>query len=155
MAKEISWEIRERAEELYILDGKTHEEISGITGIAIQTLKGWSVDGEWSNKRREYRQQLSDIKRNTVVLRSKLLQQALHSLDPQQVYAAARIEMMAARQDKKEDTEIQIDRPKIFLEDMEFVAETLKEIDPEGLKILARNFDVIIQRFKEQHAQTA
>ena len=155
MAKEISWEIRERAEELYILDGKTHDEIAGITGIAVQTLKGWSVDGGWSDKRKEYRQQLSEIKRDTVRLRSGLLKQALLSLDPQQVYAAARIEMMAARQDKKEEKTDQADRPKIFLEDMEFVAETLKEIDPEGLKILARNFDVIITKFKERHAQTA
>lgn len=45
-----------------------------------------------------------------------------------------------------------IDRPKIFLEDMEFVAEVLEEIDPEGLKILARNFDEIVRRFKEQSA---
>lgn len=153
--KEIPWELREQAEELYILDGKTHEEITEITGIAIQTLKGWSADEGWSNKRREYRQQLSDIKRNTVKLRSKLLMQALNSLDPQQVFAAARIEMIASRQDKKEDIDAKIDRPKIFLEDMEFVAEILKEIDPEGLKILARNFDIIIEKFKERHAQKA
>lgn len=148
--KEISWELREQAEELYILDGKTHEEVSEITGIAVQTLKGWSVDGGWSKKRREYRQQIADIRRDSVVLTSKLLKQAMNSLDPQQVFAAVRMKTITARQDKKEDPTVQIDRPKIFLEDMEFVAEILKEIDPEGLKILARNFDVIVTKFKER-----
>ena len=44
------------------------------------------------------------------------------------------------------------DRPKLFLEDMEFVAEVLREVDPEGLKVIAKNFDTIISRFKEEHA---
>ncbi len=102
MMKEISWELREQSEELYILDGKTHEEIAEITGISIQTLKGWSVEGEWSKKRREYRQQLSDIKRNTVKLRSRLLVQALNSLNAQHVYAFTNIEQMALKAAKEE-----------------------------------------------------
>jgi len=63
--------------------------------------------------------------------------------------------MMAARQGKKEEKTVQIDRPALFLEFLEFIAATLREIDPAGLKILARkdNFEKIIERFKEQHAQ--
>ncbi|MBW2606123.1 MAG: hypothetical protein JRD05_00660 [Deltaproteobacteria bacterium] len=100
--KEISWELREQAEELYILDGKTHEEIAGITGIAVQTLKGWSADEGWTEKRREYRQQIADIRRDTVRLRSGLLKQALNSLNPQHVYAFTNIEQMAVKAAREE-----------------------------------------------------
>jgi hypothetical protein len=31
----------------------------------------------------------------------------------------------------------------------------LKEIDPEGLKVFARNFEVIVARFKAEHAKTS
>ena len=166
MAKEISWEIREQAEELYIVDGKTFNEVAEITGVSVAQLKRWGAgfpdpddperkSSSWTDRRKEYRQQFADIQRDTTKLRQKLLRQALNTLDPQQVYAAVRLEMMAARQDKKEEKATQIDRPALFLEDMEFVAKILKEIDPEGLKIFAMNFDVIIQRFKEQYAQEA
>jgi hypothetical protein len=48
-----------------------------------------------------------------------------------------------------------VDEPALFLKNMEFIAKTLNDIDPEGLKIFATNFDVITARFKEQYAQEA
>ena len=166
MAKEISWEIREQAEELYIVDGKTFEEVAEITGVSIGQLKRWgagfpdpddpeSKSSSWTDRKKEYRTAFANIRRDTVLLRKKMTERALKSLDPQDLYAVVKLETMAARQNKKEEKTVQIDRPALFLEDMEFIAKTLKEIDPEGLKIFAMNFDVIIQRFKEQYAQEA
>lgn len=166
MAKEISWEIREQAEELYIVDGKTFEEVAEITGVSVAQLKRWGAgqpdpdDSEkksssWMDRKKEYRQQFADIHRDTTKLRQKLLRQALNTLDPQQVYAAVRLEMMAARQDKTGEKTIQTDRPALFLEDMELIAKYLQEFDPESFKLFARNFDGIIAKFKEQHAQEA
>jgi len=51
--------------------------------------------------------------------------------------------------------EVKVDRPTLFMEALEFVAGFLKERDPEGLKVLARNFDGIVDAFKVKHAQTA
>lgn len=159
MATEISWEIREQAEELYIVDGKTFEEVSEITGVSITQLKRWGAGDQnenissWTERKREYRTAFVNIRRDTVLLRKKMTQRALKSLDPQDLYAVVKLETMAARQGKKDDQIVEIDRPALFLNDMEFVANTLKEIDPEGLKIFARNFDVIISKFKEQNAQ--
>ena len=48
-----------------------------------------------------------------------------------------------------------IDYPKIFLENLEWLSKVLNEIDPEGLKVLAKNFDALIVRFKAEHAKTA
>lgn len=95
--KEISWEIRERAEELYIVDGLTLEQVARETGISIQSLRKWSAEEGWRDKKREYRQALSEIKRNTVLLRKSLIAKALQSLEPQDVYAAARLEAASAR----------------------------------------------------------
>lgn len=158
MGKEISWEIREEAEQLYIIEGKTFDEVSELTGVSVAQLKRWAAGNEeegiasWGDRKKEYRTTLLNIQRDTVQLRKKMMRQALSSLNPQDLYAVIKLETMAARQDKKEEQTIQIDRPALFLEDMEFVAKILKEVDPKGLKVFARNFDVIIAKFKEQHA---
>ena len=153
--KEISWEIRERAEELYIVDGLTLEQVARETGISIQSLRKWSAEEGWRDKKREYRQALSEIKRKTVLLRKKLIEKAFDSLEPQDIYAAVRLENVAVKHTpKKEDTEPDIDKPSLFLENMEFITGFLKDHDPEGLKVLARNFDTLIEEFKKTHAKT-
>jgi len=135
MAKEISWDLREQAEELYLFEGKTHEEIAGITGIAVQTLKGWSVDGGWSDKRREYRQQITEIRRDTVRLRSGLLKQALNSLNPQHVYAFTNIEQMAVKAAKEEFPVIQFNDP-IIIKTPEDAIDALQDLVEKKLNIM-------------------
>ncbi len=147
--KEYSFEIRERAEELYVIDGLTFDEVAGETGIAAITLKKWAAAENWREKREEYRASVKDIKSNIVKLRKKLFAQALNSLNPQQVFAAIRLEGVELKRGKKEEKVPEIDRPKLFLEDMEFIARSLQEIDPEGLKTFARNFEAITGKFKD------
>jgi len=80
MAKEIPWEIREQAEELYIVDGKTFDEVAEITGVSVTQLKRWGAgfpdpddpDQEspsWMDRKKEYRTAFANIKRDTVLLR--------------------------------------------------------------------------------------
>ncbi len=99
MPSEISWETRERAEGLYIVDGLTYEQVAAATGVSATQLKRWGADGGWTERRGEYRRELSDIRRGTVQLRAKLLRKVLDSPapDPQDVYAFARIEQVAAQ----------------------------------------------------------
>jgi len=102
MAEPISWEIREQAEELYIVDGKTFEEIAAITGVSVSQLKRWGACDpvkkvpSWHERRKEYRQNQSTIKQDTVKLRAKLLKAALDNGDPQTVYAFAALERIEA-----------------------------------------------------------
>lgn len=77
------------------------------------------------------------------------------SIDNQAVYAYSNLLKKIVDIRPKGGAAVDIDRPKLFLEDMEFLAQTLKEIDPEGLKVLGRNIDTIIARFKEQYAKAA
>jgi len=44
------------------------------------------------------------------------------------------------------------DKPKVFLDNLEFIARQLQSTDPEGLKVLARNFDLLVMSFKAEHA---
>jgi hypothetical protein len=145
------FEQRERAKDLYVIEGMTLEQVAVETQIPVRTVEEWSRSDGWVEERREYRRSLSDIKRNTVTLRKRLISKALESLDPQDIYAASRLEALSARGEKKQESgEVAIDRPKLFLEDMGFIATTLKEIDPEGLKVFARNFESIVERFKSR-----
>lgn len=95
MAEPIPFEVRERAEELYIVEGRTLEQTAKTLKISEGSVMRWSAENGWKDKQREYRRALSDIKRNTVLLRKKLIQQAMQSLDPQHVYAVARLEAAA------------------------------------------------------------
>jgi hypothetical protein len=78
------------------------------------------------------------------------------AIDPQATYAynslAKTITDIKAR---SMGTSVAVDKPALFMESMEFIAGYLKGKDPEGLKVLAHNFDGIIEAFKEKHAQTA
>jgi len=96
MGVEIPWETRCAAEDMYIVDGLTYDQIAEKTGVSVSQLKRWGTQGQWTDRKKEHREALSRIKRDTVLLRSKLLTQALDSLDPQAVYAAARMEQVAA-----------------------------------------------------------
>lgn len=154
--KEYSFEIRDEAEELYIEQGLTHEEVTEKTGVPVPTIKIWSTKGGWKERRKEYLEAKRTLRQNMARLRQNMVEKAAGNLDPQSIYAVARLEKLALQREKKPEGQApDIDRPKVFLEDMEFVAETLKEIDPEGLKIFARNFETIVDRFKEKHNQDA
>lgn len=108
MAKEISWEIREQAEELYIVDGKTFEEVAEITGVSVGQLKRWGAgfpdpddpekkSSSWMDRKKEYRSAFANIRRDTVLLRKRLISKALKSLDPQDVYAISSLESTVAK----------------------------------------------------------
>ena len=144
-------EVKEWAKELYIIDGLTLEQTAKKTELPIQTIKAWSADEGWYEQKRANRAALTAIRQKTLELQQKLTEKALETLDPQAIYALSRLRR-ATRQEKSEEQVADVDRPKVFLEDLEFIAETLKELDPEGLKILSRNFETIVQKFKNHVA---
>jgi len=155
MAEAYDFETRENAADLYIIEGLTYEQVSQKTGVSVTQLKTWGADERWREKRLEYRESQKEIKANMVKLRKQLAMKAVQSLDPQDIYAFVRLENVAGKQERKSDEGLKIDRPALFLEDIEFIASYLKEKDPEGLKILARSFDGIIDQFKARHESTA
>lgn len=95
--KEIPWDIRERAEDLYIVDGHTYDQVAEETGVSVSQLKRWGQDFGWREKRLEYRKALSSIRRDRTLLRAGLMKKALETLDPQAVYAVSALESVIAR----------------------------------------------------------
>ncbi|MBU0969200.1 MAG: hypothetical protein KKC20_01070 [Proteobacteria bacterium] len=98
-----SYEIRENAQELYVVEGKTYDHVAKLTEVSIAQLKRWGKDADWAGARKEYREALSSIRRDTVMLRAKLLKTALGSGDPQSVYAFAAIEKAVSAGKKSAD----------------------------------------------------
>lgn len=84
-----SWEVRESAEELYIIDGQTYEQVADNTGVSISQLKRWGLDSvpTWTERRREYRQAQSSVRRNVMLAKAKLIESVIDSEDPQKAYA--------------------------------------------------------------------
>lgn len=85
-------DIRDRAEELYIIDGLTLEAVAEEAGASLGSVKRWAVDGGWGAKRREYQDAESEIRRYSRLARLKLIKDAMTSLDPQKIYAFAALE---------------------------------------------------------------
>jgi hypothetical protein len=142
-------EAKEQAKDLYVLEGLTLEQVATETEIPIATVESWSASEGWAGRKREYKASLADIKRKRVLLRKALIDKALQTLDPQDVYAASRMEATSKDHGQASlSVPPEVDRPKLFLEDMEFIVTTLKEIDPEGLKVLAGSFETIVEKFK-------
>ncbi len=153
MGKEIDWETRERAEELYIVDGLTFEQTALQTGGSVHQLMNWSASEVWREKRQEYRTAKRDINSTVLKLTQKLSTEAMANPDPQKIFAFIRLATLADKKEKKQEVAApKIDRPALFMEAVEFIAGVLKDTDPEGLKILARNFDGLITAFKARHA---
>jgi len=91
----IDQETRLRAEELFVIDGMTLEDISQELEISDRTLANWSAEGGWKAKRREYRDAAGEIRRYSTLTRLKLIKDAMTSLDPQKIYAFAALEKVA------------------------------------------------------------
>lgn len=156
----------DEAEDLYVLDGLTLEAIAkrlGPNGPSVTTLSKWKSEGEWEERRRDSARALADLKRDILKLEQKLAKKALNILEsdqpgPQELYAATSIVGRLGQRESRsrgEKPEAEVDRPALFLEDLEFIATILKEMDPEGLKVLSRNFELIVSRFKAEHEKTA
>jgi len=157
MGQEHDLQIRYEAEELYVDQRLTYEQIAErMPDVSLSTLKRWGKDGQWRTMREERLEARRTLSHNLFELRQAMMEKAVGSKEAQDIYAVIRLEKLAQERSRKNDDKApEIDRPKLFLEDLEFVAEVLKEVDPDGLKAFAKNFDVIIQRFKERDAQAA
>jgi transposase-like protein len=89
MPEPYSWETREQAEELYIIDGLTYEQVAERTGVSLSQLKRWGGESTWVERRREYRQAQTTIRRGVTLAKAKAVNSLLETVDPQTAYAFA------------------------------------------------------------------
>lgn len=110
MGRQYGFETRDKAEELYIVQGCTLEQVAAITGVSLSQIKAWSTTDNWKERREEYRLGIQEIRSNTIRLRRELIANALATKDPQAVYAAASFERLAQYAEKQAVSDMTIDR---------------------------------------------
>lgn len=87
-----SIEVRERAENLFVVEGMKYDQIALATGVCPRQLKHWSKKEDWLGKRAEVRRANRDSRRNMALLRSRLLAKACETLDLQTITTLAGLE---------------------------------------------------------------
>jgi hypothetical protein len=160
------------AKDLYA-QGKTLDEIAGLLDSSVTSLSRWKAAtkspnekyDEWELARQRHRDFIEELRalfREQLEYIRSLPAKDRSSQDYDALSKAAAIvrkwddiERAEAAKQMEAVTPVDIDRPAIFLEDFEWIARQLQKIDPEGFKILARNFDTLVLQFKTEHAQAA
>jgi hypothetical protein len=175
MGQEYPMEVRVKAKGFYTADGLTYEAVAAKLAELFPAptpsrtqIQRWAQDEGWRDRKSQRRQKAQEFEDGTFEFQTLLLNKSLElmrtmvdedlPLDSQTLHGlvnVARVIIPKQSGKAEEDAAPDLDRPALFLEDMQFIAKCLKEIDPEGLKVLARNFDVIVARFKAEHAQTS
>lgn len=157
------------AKDLYA-QGNTLTEISGRLDVSVTSLSRWKTESkrpsadldEWDLARQGHRDFVDELR---AMFREQLTyvkglrpaerdSSVMDTLSKTAAIVRKWDDIERAEAAKTEVVTAEVDRPKLFLEIMEWLALKLKENDPEGLKILARNFDTLIIQFKSEHEQT-
>ena len=106
----IPLEQRQQAKELFIVEGLTLDQVAEKTGLSMQTVRRWSAEEDWVKKRAEYQAEREVFQVSLANLRTKMLEKALESLDPQMAYAVVAIEKVLNMKKGNEDPPVPGDR---------------------------------------------
>lgn len=89
MPESYGWETIEAAEELYIIDGLSFDQVAARTGVSVSQLKRWSADStpDWPDRRREYRQAQVSVRRGVMLAKARLIASVIETEDAQKAYA--------------------------------------------------------------------
>jgi len=97
MGESYSFELVEKAEQLYCVEGHTFEQVATLTGVAVSTLKRWSDRYGWQESKEKIRKALGSIRTNTIMLRARLIENCLTTLSAQDAFAVASLEGTAMK----------------------------------------------------------
>lgn len=152
--KEYDYGVRTLAEQLYVFHGRTYEEISRELGVSENQLKRWGKAAEWRAKRDQYLKSKSQDLIRIMGIKEEILQKLESEINPatvHQLFAGFR-QAESFIEAKLNPATGDIDRPAIFLEDLRFIVQTLKEIEPKAVRMVSDHFDLIIDRFKGMYS---
>jgi transcriptional regulator with XRE-family HTH domain len=157
------------AKDLYA-QGSTLTEISERLDVSVTSLSKWKAESkrpsvdldEWDQARQGHRAFVDELRamfkeQLTYVKALKPAERDSAVMDTLSKTAAIvrkwdDIERAEAAKAQEGQAAPEIDRPALFLGNLEWLAIKLRDMDPEGLKVLARNFDALIIQFKSEHA---
>lgn len=148
------------ARQMYI-DGQSLTAIETALGVSRQTLSVWKGQTKKPDEEFDEWDKARARKASFGLRMEALMERELTFAEERQAGALeggtldnlSKLGALVVRFREIEGQKGRIDKPALFMEAVEFIAGHLKENDPEGLKIIAKNFDGIISAFKENHAQ--
>lgn len=145
MAKALSLELRYRAESMFVTENMSTPQLAALLGVARSTVKRWVLEYKWMELRREYRQSLAEIRRNTTLLRQRLIEKALETLEPPLVNAIARMETSANRERARDAEQVPCvpDEEKRVIETPQEAAAALREVVEKKLNALLSQPDTV------------
>jgi len=151
----------ERARDLFCFQGLNDTEITAQIneefGIEVHrtTIRNWANRKRWSKFSRELEALKDQTPFKMLQLFDNLLDACTEGADWQKVNQTIRLGDMLGMfdfsKDRQEKADLEADMPRIFLENLRFIISVLKERDPSALKGLERNFDILINAFKDRH----
>lgn len=168
--KEYSFEIVDHCETLYVVEGKTYDEIANSSGVSIAQVQRWADKYEWRKKKEERK---SETLKAQAEIRSPVREKILLDLrkqknrydkffetlpegevNTQATYAHTTLCKTISDIQKDLDSKMvqSIDRPQIFLDFMRDLVSFLKDKDPDALGGLEKNFDEFIEFAKTKYA---
>lgn len=144
------------ARQMYV-DGQSLEEIAQVLAVSRQSLSDWkgrtrkpgeNLD-EWDKAREHKRSNVERLRalfdrELTALEESRAGEMSAMSLD-----AITKLGTLVQRWEVAEKSPA-YDRPRVFLENLQFIVGWLRDNDPEGLKALAESFDAVTLAFKEE-----
>lgn len=137
--------LRLDAERLYVEEDASIKEIADLLGVPAKSIGNWRTRHGWVKKRQARKERLHAIGASLRKLRDSMLDHALETLSPQNVYAVLSLDKAVREREVKEKPE-----PTLFLAFLKTLTEILKERAPAAVAAIHDNYDGIIQGFKER-----
>jgi transposase-like protein len=175
--REYSFALRKDAEDLYIKEQKTIEEISTATGVSISQVQRWAKEETWKEGKEKFQERINKAREDTrVLMREEILiedlvhqrdlmkkyfegKEVMEKADTQMMYAYTNVtdsicKILAdmRKRDEALRSVQKVDRPQLFLDFMRDLVSFLKDRDPAGLESLEKNFDEFISFAKQKYS---
>jgi hypothetical protein len=141
----------EVAEGFRVHDGLTYEEISTRVPVSIVQLCRWAKKGNWDKKREQYLKSRDTQIARLIKIRDRILDQLDGEINPNTVHQllAGYRQASTIIDAKRNNTGARVDRPALFLDHLRFIVEELSQVDPTGVEVIDKNFDALIEAFKD------
>lgn len=136
-------------------EGKSLSEIELTLEVSRQTLSAWKAESKRPGDEFDDWDKARKLKRSNVQRLRDLFDRELTALEESRAGDMSAVSLDAITKlgtlvQRWETTEngLTYDRPKVFIENLQFIAGWLRENDPEGLKVLALSFDELTTAYK-------
>jgi len=136
-----SLEIRQKARDLFVEAGMSYEDVARETGVSVNNLKKWGIEGKWTKQREEFQRAFESLRakvaKGKVLVMDAILDLYANpkELNSQRAYAHNDT-LRSLNSFNNGSTSTAVDKPALFIEFLGRFSEYLKNKDPDTLRLL-------------------